>query len=284
MGQPFGALGGRAWILSLSFDLVVGQVIVDNQNGLVTQANSGAYLGEAVESLGDLNDDGIPDLAVAAPRQHDQLGTTEVGLVWLLYLNPDGSVLAEQVVGPDQGGFQASLQRRAWFGTALANLGDLAGTGDTRFVIGAPYELLTSTAGSAHVVSLDFCPPAASAVVRNAGTNPQSYSAAAPVLGDTWVATVDLATTGHTFALIFGFSNPFQFTLGGGQTLLAIDGTMSGEVLGFQPQAGPLATFMVDVPPHPIYCGTNLYTQAIHYGGVTPFALSNAVDIELGSE
>jgi len=121
--------------------------------------------------------------------------------------------------------------------------------------------------------------PRPSATYRNAGSNPSSYAAVPPLLGGTFTATVDLTTTGHTYAKLIGFRRPGEITLAGGQVLL-VDPTSPGGVLPLVP--GPLAVFHVAVPSDPGLCGLRLSTQAVHLGGVTPFALSNAQDLVVG--
>ena len=122
----------------------------------------------------------------------------------------------------------------------------------------------------------------ATASFRNAGTNPASYTATnLPVLGTTYLAQVDCGgTTGHTFALLAGYGVPLTFTLGAGQTALV---DPSGpEFLNFPMASGPVATIHVSIPPDPAYAGAQVFTQAAHFGGPVPFALSNAQDLTIG--
>ena len=125
----------------------------------------------------------------------------------------------------------------------------------------------------------------ASAHFRNAGANPASYAATTlPVLGTTYVGTVDLAgTTGHSLAWLVGYASPLSATLAGGQVLLVNAFDAGGELLLQPAKSGPLATFGVPVPSDVSYVGFRISTQALHVGGVTPFALSNAQDLRLGS-
>jgi len=117
-----------------------------------------------------------------------------------------------------------------------------------------------------------------SATLRNAGSNPLSYSATAPTLGSSWTATVDLTTTGHDFAQLRGFSVPATTTLGGGQVLLG-----GGPVVFQLPaRAGPTAAWEVPIPNDCAVVGLAFPTQAVHFGGPTPFALSNAEDLVVG--
>lgn len=122
-------------------------------------------------------------------------------------------------------------------------------------------------------------------VGRNAGTNPSSYQASTAVLGQTLSLACDLAMTGHLAAWFLAFDTPTRIPLAGGQTLLCID-QGSGERftgVGLGPVIGPTAQVSVGVPNDQALCGTTLYSQALHFGGVLPFALSNAQDIQVGS-
>jgi hypothetical protein len=124
--------------------------------------------------------------------------------------------------------------------------------------------------------------PLAAVSTRNAAPNPASFTATAPVLGSTWTATVDLALTGHSMAAVFGFDGAVSVALGGGQRLLCFDTMANGELLGLAPKPGPLASFSVPVPDVPSMAGAKVFTQAVHFGGVLPYALSNAQDVTVG--
>jgi len=103
------------------------------------------------------------------------------------------------------------------------------------------------------------------------------------VLGATYIATVDLAgTTSHTLAILAGFASSLTHTLAGGQTVLANVADPNGELLGWPTATGPIATFPFSVPPDPALAGLTVFTQALHLGGVQPFALSNAQDLVPG--
>ena len=54
-------------------------------------------------ALGDLDGDGVGDLAVGAPRDDD--GGTDRGAVWVLFLNTDGTVKSHQKISDTEGGF-----------------------------------------------------------------------------------------------------------------------------------------------------------------------------------
>jgi len=123
----------------------------------------------------------------------------------------------------------------------------------------------------------------ASARFRNAGDNPVSYTTTLPVLGGVLTGTVDLGhTTGHTTAWLVGYVEPLTHALPGGQILLVNTAHPDGELLGFAPVSGPVSIFQAGVPSIPGLVGFQFSAQALHIGGVIPFALSNARDFTLG--
>jgi hypothetical protein len=79
----------------------------------------------AVASIGDLDGDGVTDLAVGA--QGDQDGGQDRGAVWILFLNRDGTVKGHQKVSDTEGGFTGTLDDSDFFGAIVAHVGDLDG-------------------------------------------------------------------------------------------------------------------------------------------------------------
>ncbi len=103
---------------------VKGQQRIDTLGGL--------SFGSDVAGLGDLDGDGTPDLAVGDQFQD---GT---GVVWVLFLLPDGTVKASQLISDTAGGFGIPLGANDRFGSGLANPGDLDGDGFAELSVGAP--------------------------------------------------------------------------------------------------------------------------------------------------
>ena len=66
-------------------------------NPLGTESTKGALFGQASAGVGDLDGDGIPDIAVAAPGMNDNDGA-----LWLICLNRDGTVKAAKSVLPEE--------------------------------------------------------------------------------------------------------------------------------------------------------------------------------------
>jgi len=110
------------------------QKISASAGGLSLALSAGDQFGAAVANLGDLDDDGVVDVAVGAPRRDD--GGANRGAVSILFLNPDGTVKAEQTLNDLVGGV-VGLENGARFGTSLAGLGDLDGDGVEDLAVGA---------------------------------------------------------------------------------------------------------------------------------------------------
>ena len=118
---------------------------------------------------------------------------------------------------------------------------------------------------------------------RNAGSNPASLqSLTDPLIGSTWTTRQDLTLTGHNFGLLVAYATPLSFALLGGQVILVNIGDPSGEFLGMGAQFGPVIDRSLPLPNDPGLIGFPFSSQAVHIGGVTPFALSNALDLVIG--
>lgn len=99
-------------------------------NGGPTHLISNDNFGFAISSIGDMDEDGIPDIAVGAPG-------TYAGSLYTLFMNSDGSVKSYAIIrGPGLGnGPPIKYQER--FSSSLANIGDLDGDNVTDLAVGA---------------------------------------------------------------------------------------------------------------------------------------------------
>ena len=120
----------------------------------------------------------------------------------------------------------------------------------------------------------------AALATRNVGTNVNSYSTTRPVLGTTLIATVDLRTTGHASALLYGRQDQAQIAVGDGQYVLIQGGLVSELPM----KSGSVVTWRIPIPNDASILGFELSTQALHVDPVKPYALSNAVDLTLGRD
>jgi hypothetical protein len=94
-----------------------------SRGGLNTSFPSGAGFGFAVSSLGDLNDDGIPDAAVGIPwYEPPTSGLSGAGAVIILFLERAGTVKSEVLLTHGSSGLGNVLKANDHFGFSLATL------------------------------------------------------------------------------------------------------------------------------------------------------------------
>ena len=141
VGAPIGdnleGFLGEVWILLLDADgTVKSKQRIDNHTpgvaGLIMPAT---HFGSSVAGPGDLDGDGIPDLAVGHP-QYLGIHSTR-GAVWIFYLQADGNVKSHLRITENEGGFNVLLDNWDSFGSAVCSLGDLDGDGFVDLAAGA---------------------------------------------------------------------------------------------------------------------------------------------------
>ena len=129
---------GGVWILFLDAEGKVQeqQKIADDTGGFKGDLKDDDRFGSAVTDIGDVNGDGIPDLAVGAPDSDD--GSENAGAVWILFMNVDDRVETWQKISMDAGRLDGSLEADDHFGAALAGIGDLNNDGIPDLAVGIP--------------------------------------------------------------------------------------------------------------------------------------------------
>jgi len=128
---------GAVWILFMNLDGTVNsaQKISSDEGNLDPNPDNGDHFGSSVAVIGDLNDDGVIDLAVGSTGDDD--GGTDRGAVWILFLNSDGTVDSTERISQNRGAFDGQLSDRDQFGSAVANLGDINDDGINDLAVGA---------------------------------------------------------------------------------------------------------------------------------------------------
>jgi hypothetical protein len=129
---------GAVWVLFLNQDGTVQDEakISANDGSFGGALDDGDRFGAALAVLGDLDGDRIADLAVGAPGDDDD--SPDSGAVWILFMNSNGTVKAEQKISFNSGGLDALLHSGDAFGSAIANIDDLNRDTVTDIVVGAP--------------------------------------------------------------------------------------------------------------------------------------------------
>jgi len=129
---------GAVWILNLDAQgrVFTYQKISNNTGSFNVTLDDSDGFGYAVASVGDLNRDGVPDIAVGAPGDDD--GGVDRGAVWILFMRNDGTAFASQKISFIDGGYTGNLEDGDAFGSALASMGDLDGDGVPDLAVGTP--------------------------------------------------------------------------------------------------------------------------------------------------
>ncbi len=153
-GIPDMAVGARQDEMSGGERSGAVYILFMNQNGTVKNhtkiANSTSnffpqgldnidQFGSAVEDLGDLDGDSIPDIAVGAyTDESENTIYAGEGAVYILFMNQNGTVKNHTKISENISGFNsANLGEFGLFGSAIENLGDLDQDGITDLAVGA---------------------------------------------------------------------------------------------------------------------------------------------------
>jgi len=136
-GGAYNVFRGAVWILFLQQDGTVKnyQMITENQGGFTGDLDEDDTFGSSVACLGDVDGDGIVDLAVGA--KYDADGGFARGAVWVLFLNSDGTVKGHQKISSTSGGFTGQLDNSDFFGWSVASLDDFDDDGIIELCVGA---------------------------------------------------------------------------------------------------------------------------------------------------
>ncbi|UCG50447.1 MAG: FG-GAP repeat protein [Candidatus Latescibacterota bacterium] len=131
---------GAAWVLLMDPSGNVGshQKISQTVGGFTTILEDGDWFGESGAAIGDVNDDGVNDLAVGAPSDDD--GDSNQGAVYILFMRTNGTVEWHQKISEQAGNFTGVLDALDQFGSSVVGLGDLDGDGVEDIAVGAPLD------------------------------------------------------------------------------------------------------------------------------------------------
>ena len=148
---------GAVYVLFLDSDGTVlsHQKISSTTGGFSGGLDDADYFGTSVDRIGDINNDGIEDIAVGCRGDDD--GSSASGAIWILFLDTDGTVLGEQKISALEGGLTGPLTGDE-FGYGVTSMGDLDGDGRQDIAVGERYrDDGGSNRGAAWILFLDDC-------------------------------------------------------------------------------------------------------------------------------
>ncbi len=118
------------------------------------QGLSGIYFSTSfatsISNMGDLNYDGVNDIAVGDNTAGGS--NSQTGVVTIIYLNSDGTVKSFKQINRD---VIASLPNSGSFGISLTNIGDLNNDGYTDLAVASSNEVLNGAVGCIYILFLD---------------------------------------------------------------------------------------------------------------------------------
>jgi hypothetical protein len=159
-------------------------------NGPVLYSND--WFGWSVANIGDLDGDGVNDLAVGATGDNGDAhpGNKNFGAVYILFMNTDGSVKSTvEIDNTATNGPTLNVQDR--FGWSVANIGDLDGDGVNDLASGAPLDRARDQ-GAVHIMFMNTDGSIKSSVESNSGTSNHCTSNTYDYLGTSIAGIGDL--------------------------------------------------------------------------------------------
>ncbi len=109
--------------------------VAENLNGGPAVLDPSDYFGKAVANIGDVDGNGVPDLAVSAEGDDD--GGSNKGAVYILFIDASGSVMGTNKISQTAGNFTGNLNAsNNNFGRSVVGIGDLNKDGTPDILVG----------------------------------------------------------------------------------------------------------------------------------------------------
>jgi len=109
--------------------------ISGNMGGLTSFLSFEGYFGVSAAGIGDLDKDGITDMAVGSHRWDE--GATDAGSLWILFMNSNGTVKSHYRIDNSSGDIPEHLSSATLFGTSVDYANDIDGDGVGDILVGA---------------------------------------------------------------------------------------------------------------------------------------------------
>ena len=129
---------GAVYLLSLNSNGTIAVVskLSNSHGSLPFSLDVDDFFGQSVAFVGDINGDGLLDLAVGAFGDNDGGYSGRPGAVYWLFMDGDGQVSGAQKLSNDEGNLPFAIQDDDWFGSSVAAF-EIDGGSGTGLVVGA---------------------------------------------------------------------------------------------------------------------------------------------------
>ncbi len=141
---------GAIHVMFMNSDGTVSRTIEINSTSTTGLNLVGAdNFGYSIANIGDLNGDGISDIAVGAA------GDRNYGAIHVLFMNSNGTVSRSLELGRNTNNLD--LFEQSTFGSSIANIGDLNGDGVSDIAVGATgfNNADSTTSGAIHIIFMN---------------------------------------------------------------------------------------------------------------------------------
>lgn len=131
---------GSVYIILLEKDGAIKSLSrINDSHFFITRSLRG--FGYSVVNMGDIDGDGINDLAVSEASNRT---------IWLLLMNADGTLKGTREISPGKNGLPASMDLTSNFGRCITNMGDMDGDGVSELAIGEQTYVPEDSTGVMH--------------------------------------------------------------------------------------------------------------------------------------
>lgn len=143
-------------LISIVFSIIIFKLFAqylpgDVVNYIEISANVGGFTGQlagtnrfgsAITKINDLDGNGVDEIVVGEPFVDDYnpityYGGVNSGAIWVLFMNPDGTVMNQQKISATEGNFYGNLTPETVFGSSLTTVGDIDGNGVDDIAVGS---------------------------------------------------------------------------------------------------------------------------------------------------